>query len=202
MSPGSLPSQGSFPESINTAPAKAIMHPSMRRDLPRSDIFRLRQITLFFTVYAAAVLLAVQPHFLGFPDPFLPSRPEIFIIKSDAVPLCGSLGCLNDEIVILVAAVEQRRRKGIESQFGGFCCCCIQSGEVAVGAALRGMSCYSREKFLKSVFIVVDHLQGFLPGKIPNGIETSAVLLVWVDVVVKEEAGYGVSLFKQLLERV
>src|SRR6185369_7108036 len=148
MSPGSFPSQGSFPENINAAPAKAIMHPSMRRDLPRSDIFRLRKITLFFTVDTAAVLLAVQPHFLGFLDPLLPSRPEIFVMEGYAVPLCGSLGCLNDEIVILVAAVEKRRRKGIESQFSGFCCCCVEPGEVAVGAALWGMSCNCREKFL------------------------------------------------------
>src|SRR6185369_10148302 len=64
------------------------------------------------------------------------------------------------------------------------------------------MVCNCREKFLKSVLIVVDHLQGFVIGKNAHRFETPAVLLVRVDVVVEEETCYRKSFFNQLPERV
>jgi hypothetical protein len=46
-------------------------------------LFLLAPIPFLFAVDATAVLLAIQAHGLGFPYPFLPPFPEVFIVEGN-----------------------------------------------------------------------------------------------------------------------
>ena len=78
------------------------------------DPFLFPKKAFFFTVYASAVLLPVEPHLFGAFDAFFPAFAKVVIPKLDADGLPEGFAHRADPIMILVFAVKQSRREIIE----------------------------------------------------------------------------------------
>jgi hypothetical protein len=158
-------------------------------------------ISFVFAEDASAIRLAVEVVLFGQIATFPITFPEILVVKRNADFLCDILGDGFHHLVILMRTDEKGGGERVEGTAFGDGSRSEKPHAIAEAAA----DVFAEENFPQEaaeiVFVVIDYLQGDLPGELLDGFEPPGELGVRMDVGIVEKAGDPVSRFEEAFDR-